>query len=89
MRRPLAALLLGAVSLAGLVPAVAAGAAELPKVPVHRPRKPVIKLACDVVRHDGAAGRLLLVVDPAAAGGAPTPSDPLPSSFRLGRVGRR
>lgn len=51
MRRPLAALVLGAVSLAGLVPAAGAGAAELPKLPfIHR--KPVLKLACDVVRQD-------------------------------------
>ncbi len=51
MRRPLAALVLGAVSLAGLVPAAGAGAAELPKLPfLHR--KPVLKLACDVVRQD-------------------------------------
>jgi hypothetical protein len=55
MRRPLAALLLGAVSLAGLVP-VAAGAAQLPKGPFAGPRKPVLRLACDVVRQvDGPA----------------------------------
>jgi hypothetical protein len=43
MRRPLAALLLGAVSLAGIAP-LAAGAADLPKGPFTGPRKPVIKL---------------------------------------------
>jgi hypothetical protein len=53
MRRPLAALVLGAVSLAGLVPAAGAGAAELPKLPFFH-RKPVLKLACKVVRQDDA-----------------------------------
>jgi hypothetical protein len=75
MRRPLAALLLGAVSLAALVP-VAAGATELPK-PFPGPRKPVLKLACDVVRHDGA---------PAVSCSWSTPSS-APHVFRLGRVG--
>jgi len=50
MRRPLAALVLGAVSLAGLVPAAGAGAAELP----FFRRKPVLKLGCKVVRQDDA-----------------------------------
>jgi hypothetical protein len=53
MRRPLAALVLGAVSLAGLVPAAGAGAAELPKLPFFH-RKPVLKLGCKVVRQDDA-----------------------------------
>ena len=53
MRRPLAALVLGAVSLAGLVPAAGAGAAELPKLPFFH-RKPALKLGCKVVRQDDA-----------------------------------
>ena len=53
MRRPLAAIVLGAVSLAGLVPAAGASAAELPKLPFFN-RKPAIKLGCKVVRQDDA-----------------------------------
>jgi hypothetical protein len=54
MRRPLAALVLGAVSLAGLVPAAgAAGAAELPKLPFFH-RKPAPKLDCHIARADAA-----------------------------------
>lgn len=49
MRRPLAAMVLGAVSLAGLVPA--AGAAELP----FFNRKPALKLGCKVVGQDDDA----------------------------------
>ena len=85
MRRPLAALLLGAVSLAALVP-VAAGATELPKVPFTGARKPALKLACDVVRHDGApAVSCSWSTPPSAAAVSDTPA---PFVYRLGRVGR-
>jgi hypothetical protein len=84
MRRPLAALVLGAVSLAGLVPAAgAAGAADLPKFPFFH-RKPVLKLACDIVRADAAAPAVSCSwsVPP-----SPTAADIAPFEFRLGRIG--
>jgi hypothetical protein len=53
MRRPLAFLLMGAVSLGAVAPAAGADTASLPKLPfLHR--KPVVKLACAVVRKDEA-----------------------------------
>ena len=65
MRRPLAALVLGAVSLAGLVPvAGAAGAAELPKFPFFQPQaRPQARLRRRAGRRR-CPGRLLLLVDP-------------------------
>lgn len=51
MRRPLAFLLMGAVSLGAVAPAAGADTARLPKLPfLHR--KPAVKLACTVVRED-------------------------------------
>jgi hypothetical protein len=103
MRRPLAALLLGAVSLTGIAP-LAAGAADLPKVPFTGPRKPVIRLACDVIRPDGAPAvscswstpPLPRAAHAASVGGTPpipraAATDairPEPYVFRLGRVER-
>jgi hypothetical protein len=54
MRRPLAAVVVGAVSLAGLVPAAGASAAELGKLPFFN-RKPALKLGCKIIRQDAAA----------------------------------
>lgn len=90
MRRPLAALLLGAVSLAALVP-VAAGATELPKMPFTSSRKPVLKLACDVVRHDGAPAVSCSWSTPPSPVADVATTDavrPAPYVYRLGRVGR-
>jgi outer membrane biosynthesis protein TonB len=86
MRRPLAALLLGAVALAGLVP-VAAGAAELPKMPFPGSRKPMIRLACDVVRHDGSPAVSCSWSTPSLAAHAAA-ERPAPYAYRLNRVGR-
>jgi hypothetical protein len=82
MRRPLAALVLGAVSLAGLVPAAgAAGAAELPKFPFFH-RKPVLKLGCKVVRQEAAPAVACRWSSP-----RPAAADPTGITFELRRGG--
>jgi hypothetical protein len=86
MRRPLAALVLGAVSLAGLVPAAGAGAAELPKLPFFH-RKPVLKLACDIVRADAAAPAVSCWWTAPPSRAALDAANPADYTFRLGRVG--
>ena len=82
MRRPLAALVLGAVSLAGLVPAAgAAGAAELPKFPFFH-RKPVLKLGCKVVREEAPPAVACRWSSP-----RPATADPTGITFELRRGG--
>lgn len=81
MRRPLAALVLGAVSLAGLVPAAGASAAELPKLPFFH-RKPALKLACKVVRRDDAPAVGCRWSSP-----RPASADPTGIAFELRRGG--
>jgi hypothetical protein len=81
MRRPLAALVLGAVSLAGLVPAAGADAAELPKLPFFH-RKPVLKIACKVVRRDAAPAVACRWSSPRRA-----TADPTGITFELRRGG--
>ena len=84
MRRPLAALVLGAVSLAGLVPAAsAAGAAELPFF--HR--KPALKLECHVVRTDVAGPAVTCWWSTPRPRAAVTAADIPSYKFQLGRVG--
>ncbi len=81
MRRPLAALALGAVSLAGLVPAAGADAAELPKLPFFH-RKPALKLGCKVVRQDDAPAVACRWSSP-----RPAAADPTGITFQLRRGG--
>ena len=86
MRRPLAAVLLGAVSLAGLVPAAGAGAAELPKLPFFN-RKPALKLGCKVVRQDDAAAVACRWSMPRRPGDADPTTVPTGITFELRRGG--
>jgi len=86
MRRPLAAVLLGAVSLAGLVPAAGAGAAELPKFPFFN-RKPALKLGCKVVRQDDAAAVACRWSMPRRPGDADPTTVPTGITFELRRGG--
>jgi hypothetical protein len=78
------------VSLAGLVPAAGAGAAELPKFPfIHR--KPALKLACKVVRQDAAPAVACRWSSPRPHNAAATKANPAAArpaiTFRLRRGG--
>ena len=86
MRRPLAAVMLGAVSLAGLVPAAGAGAAELGKLPFLN-RKPALKLGCKVVRQDDAPAVACRWSMPRRPGDAEPVTVPTGITFELRRGG--